>query len=82
MANPPAPSTAGQLFGRFALPDLWKLERAVAEAANGLDEALGRKPGIITLDADSTTCQTFGAKKKGTGWSHAGVRGYVRRFTV
>ena len=82
VATPPAPTTAGQFFRRFALPDLWKLERAVAEAANGLDEALGRKPGIITLDADSTTCQTFGAKKKGTGWSHAGVRGYVRRFTV
>ena len=32
--------------------------------------------GTITLDADSTTCQTFGAKKKGTGWSHNGVRGY------
>jgi len=76
VANPPAPSTAGQLFGRFALPDCWKLERASAEAANRLDEALGLTPGVITLDADSTTCETFGAKKKGTGWSHAGVRGY------
>ena len=76
VANPPAPSTAGQLFGRFKLPDCWRLERASAEAANGLDEALGLGPGIITLDADSTTCETFGAKKKGTGWSHDGVRGY------
>ncbi len=76
VANPPAPSTAGQLFSRFKITDCWKLERASAEAANGLDKALGLKPGTITLDADSTTCQTFGAKKKGTGWSHNGVRGY------
>ena len=76
VANPPAPSTAGQLFSRFKITDCWKLERASAEAANGLDKALGLKPGTITLDADSTTCRTFGAKKKGTGWSHGGVRGY------
>lgn len=76
VASPPAPSTAGQFFGRFALRDCRRLERASACAANGLDEALGLTPGTVTLDADSTTCQTFGAKKKGTGWSHAGVRGY------
>ncbi len=76
VANPPAPSTAGQLFGRFTITDCRKLERASAEAANGLDQALGLGPGTITLDADSTTCETFGARKKGTGWSHNGVRGY------
>jgi len=62
VANPPAPSTAGQLFGRFALPDCWKLERASAEAANRLDEALGLTPGVITLDADFDRPLVLGAK--------------------
>ena len=49
---------------------------ALPRGGCGQTFALGLKPGTITLDADSTTCQTFGAKKKGTGWSHNGVRGY------
>src|SRR5947209_10843312 len=50
VASPPAPSTAGQFFSRFTITDCRKLERAVAEAANGLDQALGLGPGTITLD--------------------------------
>lgn len=76
VAAPPAPTTAGQYFRRFRLPDLWKVEGALAQAGGDLDRRTGLAPGIITLDADSTWCEVFGPGKEGTGWSYEGQRSY------
>ena len=76
VAAPPAPTTAGQYFRRFRLPDLWRLEEAVAEAGAALDAALGLAPGVVTLDCDSTHTEVYGRKKRGAGWNHEGRRTY------
>jgi hypothetical protein len=76
VAEAPAPTTAGQYFRRFRLPDLWKVEEAVAEAGNALDRMLGLAPGVVTLDADSTHTEVFGAAKQGASWNYEGKRTY------
>ncbi len=73
-----APSTAGTFLRGFSWGHARQLD-AVSRALLGRAWAAGAGPGKgpLTIDVDSTICETYGLTKQGaSGFSYTGVRGY------
>jgi hypothetical protein len=76
-ATPSAPCARqlARLFRRF---DLQAVERALAQAGERLDRALGhelREP--VTIDLDATEVEVYGHRKQGAKRSHSGALAYA-----
>lgn len=72
-----APSTLGTFLRSFSWADARQLDR-VCRQALARAWAVGAGPGSspLTIDLDSSICETFGLKKEGGRFGHTGVRGY------
>jgi Transposase DDE domain group 1 len=79
-----APSTLGTFLRSFRAPEVHQLD-AVSRAILGRAWAAGAGPGAdapVTIDLDSTLCETYGAHKAGTAVTYAGFPGYHPLFAV
>lgn len=72
-----APSTLGVFLRSFTWGHISQLERAQGEAL-GRAWAAGAGPGDgpVTVDVDSTICETYGLQKQGARFGYTRVRGY------
>lgn len=72
-----APSTLGTFLRSFTWGHVAQLER-VADETLCRAWAAGAGPGdkAVTIDVDSTICETFGLAKQGARFGHTKVRGY------
>jgi len=73
-----APSTAGTFLRSFSWGHARQLD-AVSRALLARSWTAGAGPGKgpLTIDVDSTICETYGLTKQGaSGFSYTGVRGY------
>lgn len=73
----PAPSTLGTFLRSFTWGHLKQLDR-VSQLALARAWQVGAGPGGqgLTLDLDSTICETYGVKKQGAQFTYAKVCGY------
>ncbi len=73
----PAPSTLGTFVRSFTWGHIRQLDQVSALVLTRAWQA-GADPGRprLTVDFDSTVCQTYGLKKQGAQWTYAQVRGY------
>jgi Transposase DDE domain group 1 len=72
-----APSTLGVFLRSFTWGHVAQLDRVLGEAL-GRAWAAGAGPGEgpVTVDVDSTICETYGLAKQGARFGHTKVRGY------
>jgi hypothetical protein len=74
-----APSTLGTFLRSFTWGHVRQLDWVAGKALTRA-WAAGARPGkpteAITIDLDSTLCETYGAKKQGTKVAYTGVHGY------
>ena len=73
-----AASTLGTFLRSFELANLAQLERVAEQLLDRAWQALGGPgQGRLTIDLDSTICETYGVKKQGARqFNYAKVRGY------
>lgn len=78
VAATPAAPTARQLARRFRRSHLQRVERALAQAGQRLDQALGRQASApVTIDLDATESPVYGAGKRGARRSRTGQLAYA-----
>jgi Transposase DDE domain group 1 len=72
-----APSTLGTFLRSFTWGHAAQLDRVLEEAL-GRAWAAGAGPGDgpVTIDVDSSICETYGLAKQGARFGHTKVRGY------
>jgi hypothetical protein len=72
----PAPSTLGTFLRSFSWADARSLDKVAAELLKRAWSA-GPGPGAdpLTIDVDSTICETYGLKKQGAVFGYTSVRG-------
>jgi Transposase DDE domain group 1 len=72
-----APSTLGTFLRSFSWGHAAQLDRVLEEAL-GRAWAAGAGPGEgpVTVDVDSSICETYGLAKQGARFGHTKVRGY------
>lgn len=70
-----APSTLGTFLRAFTWGHIKQLDQ-VSELALQRAWCLGPMPRELTVDFDSTICETYGVQKQGAPWTYAKVRGY------
>lgn len=72
-----APSTLGTFLRSFSWADARQLDRVSREALRRAWSA-GAGPGEapLTIDLDSSICETYGLQKEGGRFTHTKVRGY------
>jgi hypothetical protein len=72
----PAPSTLGTFLRSFSFGDARSLDRVAAELLKRA-WAAGAGPGAnpLTIDIDSSICETYGLKKQGARFGYTSVRG-------
>lgn len=72
-----APSTLGTFLRSFTWGHVRQLDRVAGELLARAWQA-GAGPGgdAVTLDVDSTICETYGLAKQGATFGYSGVRGY------
>jgi hypothetical protein len=72
-----APSTLGTFLRAFTWGHVAQLDRVLDESLRRA-WAAGAGPGVgsVTIDVDSTICETYGLKKQGARFGHTKVRGY------
>jgi hypothetical protein len=72
-----APSTLGIFLRGFTWGHVAQLERVLDESIRRA-WAAGAGPGdrSVTIDVDSSICETYGLKKQGARFGHTKVRGY------
>ncbi len=72
-----APSTLGTFLRSFSWADARQLDRVSREALRRA-WSTGAGPGSapLTIDLDSSICETYGLNKEGGRFGHTGVRGY------
>jgi hypothetical protein len=72
-----APSTLGTFLRSFTWGHVAQLDRVLDEALHRAWAAgAGPGEGPLTIDLDSTICETYGLKKQGARFGHTKVRGY------
>ena len=79
-----APSTLGTFLRSFRWGHVRQLDQAIREVL-ARAWAAGAGPGDdpLTIDLDSTVCETYGRTKEGArGHNYAGQRGYHPLFTI
>lgn len=78
VAETPSAPSARQLSRRFRRSHLQAAERALAEAGERLDRALGRDPSQpVTIDLDATEVEVYGRRKAGAKRSRSGALAYA-----
>ena len=78
VAQVPSPPAALQNSKRFRRVHCQRVERAISQAAERLDRALGRDPGEpVTVDLDATRITVYGRGKEGAGRCRTGELGYA-----
>ena len=72
-----APSTLGTFLRSFTWGHVAQLDRVLDESIRRAWQA-GAGPGEspVTVDVDSTICETYGLAKQGARFGHTKVRGY------
>jgi Transposase DDE domain group 1 len=74
----PSPPAALQNAKRFRRVHCQRVERAMSQAGQRLDRALGRQPGEpVTVDLDATRITVYGRGKEGAGRCRTGELGYA-----
>lgn len=74
----PSPATALQLSKRFRRVHCQRIERAMSNAGQALDRALGRDVGEpVTVDLDATQVTVYGRKKDGAARCRTGQMSYA-----
>jgi Transposase DDE domain group 1 len=72
-----APSSLGTFLRSFTWGHIAQLDRVLEEAIRRAWAAgAGPGDGPVTIDVDSTICQTYGLAKQGARFGHTKVRGY------
>jgi hypothetical protein len=72
-----APSTLGTFLRSFTFGHVAQLDKVLDESIRRAWAAgAGPGEGAVTLDVDSTMCETFGLSKQGACFGHTKVRGY------
>jgi Transposase DDE domain group 1 len=73
----PAPSTLGTFLRSFSFGDARSLDKVAGEVLKRA-WAAGAGPGdkALTIDVDSSICETYGLKKQGASFGYTSVRGY------
>ncbi len=72
-----APSTLGTFLRGFTWGHVAQLDRVLDESLRRAWSAgAGPSEGPVTIDVDSTICETYGLKKQGARFGHTKVRGY------
>jgi hypothetical protein len=78
VADVPSASTALQNAKRFRRVHCQRVERAMAQAGERLDETLGRDPaGPVTIDLDATHVIVYGRSKEGAARCRTGQWSYA-----
>jgi hypothetical protein len=72
-----APSTLGTFLRSFTWGHVAQLDRVLDEAlCRAWAAGAGPGDGAVTVDVDSTICETYGFAKQGAKFGHTKVRGY------
>jgi hypothetical protein len=72
-----APSTLGTFLRSFSWGHVAQLDRVLEEALSRAWAAgAGPGDGPVTIDVDSSICETYGLAKQGARFGHTKVRGY------
>jgi hypothetical protein len=72
-----APSTLGTFLRSFTWGHVAQLDRVLDESIRRSWQAgAGPGQGPVTLDVDSTICETYGLQKQGARFGYTNVRGY------
>jgi hypothetical protein len=72
----PAPSTLGTFLRSFSWPDVGGLDKVAGELLKrAWGAGAGPGGGRLTIDLDSTICETYGLKKQGAVFGYTKVRG-------
>lgn len=72
-----APSTLGTFLRSFTWGHAAQLDRVLGEAmCRAWAAGAGPGEGPVTIDVDSTICETYGLAKQGARFGHTKVRGY------
>jgi hypothetical protein len=72
-----APSTLGTFLRSFTWGHVSQLDRVLDELiCRAWASGAGPGTGPVTLDVDSTVCETYGFAKQGARFGHTKVRGY------
>src|SRR5829696_9150587 len=70
-----APSTLGTFLRAFTFGHVRQLDAVIGETIRRA-WALGRGPGALTMDLDSTICEVHGKAKQGAAYGYTKVLGY------
>jgi hypothetical protein len=72
-----APSTLGTFLRSFTWGHVRQLDHVAGELlARAWRAGAGPGSGAVTLDVDSTICETYGLAKQGAKYAYTGVNGY------
>jgi hypothetical protein len=72
-----APSTLGTFLRSFTFGHVSQLDKVFDEVLRrGWEAGAGPGDGPITIDMDSTICETYGLSKQGARFGYTNVRGY------
>jgi hypothetical protein len=78
-----APSTLGTFLRSFSWADARQLDRVSREVlARAWSAGAGPGAAPLTIDLDSSICETYGLKKEGGKFGHTHVRGYHPLFAT
>ena len=72
-----APSTLGTFLRSFTWGHVAQFDRVLDESIRaGWAAGAGPGEGPVTIDVDSTICETYGLQKQGARFGHTNVRGF------
>jgi len=72
----PAPSTLGTFLRSFSWADARSLDKVAGELlSRAWSAGAGPGQGPLTIDVDSSICETYGLKKQGARFGYTNVRG-------
>jgi Transposase DDE domain group 1 len=78
-----APSTIGTFLPSFSWAHSAQLDRVALEAlTRAWASGAGPADTAVTIDVDSSICETYGLKKQGASFTYTSVRGYHPLFAT